>query len=101
MKMAGIAWFDEQDRERVRVRVELSNNIRFGLGVLGKLNKGAAAALERCRVNGEIWLPAEARFAGSARVLLLKGLRLESISEFGNYRKFSVETAATSPTPRK
>ncbi len=49
----------------------------------------------------QIWLPAEARFAGTARFLLLKGLRLESISEFSDYRKFSVFASVSFPDRKK
>jgi hypothetical protein len=101
MKMAGVAWFDENDREIVRVKVELVDTVSFGFGVLARLNKGATAMLERRRVNDEIWLPADARFAGSARIMLFKGLRIDAMTEFSNYRKFSVETSTSPPTTPK
>jgi hypothetical protein len=51
-------------------------------------------------VNGELWLPSEARFRGRARVLLVKGLRIDSLSEYSDYKKFEVETE-TAITPEK
>jgi len=50
---------------------------------------------ERQKVNNEVWLPAEVTWTASARVMLLKRLRLRSVSEFSNYRKFTVDTSTT------
>jgi len=70
----------------------------LGLGLLARLHKGSRASLLRRKVNGEIWLPAQARFSGSARLLLFKGLRLDGLSEYSDYRKFQVATS-TDITP--
>jgi hypothetical protein len=59
--------------------------------LLARVHKGSRAAFER-RVNGEEWLPARASYTATARVMLLKMLRIGGTSEFSNYRKFTVET---------
>ena len=92
-KFEGKAWIDEQDRQLARAEGMLLENFSYGLGVLARLYKGASAYFQRRKVNGEVWLPAEARFTGSARILLVKGLRVDSLSEYSDYRKFSVATA--------
>lgn len=94
-KFAGRAWIDEDDRQLVRVDGELLDDLSFGLGLLAKLKRGARAELIRRKVNDEIWLPAETRFVGHARVLLVKAIHLDSISEYSNYKKFTVATEAT------
>ncbi len=91
---AGQAWVDEEDRQVVRVDAELVDNLSFGLGILARLHKGSRASLLRRKVNGEIWLPAVARFTGSARFLLFKGLRIDAVSEYSDYRKFQVDTSS-------
>ncbi len=96
--LAGRAWIDEEDRQLVRVDAELVDNLSIGLGVLARLHKGSRASLLRRKINGEIWLPAQARFSGSARLLLFKGLRLDALSEYSDYRKFQVATS-TDITP--
>ncbi len=100
MKVAGHAWFGEEDHELVRIRCELIDTFSIGLGMLVRLNKGTTGSLERRRVNDEIWLPAEIRFAGSARVLLLKGIRMDMISEYSDYKKYTVSSFATRPVPK-
>jgi hypothetical protein len=93
-KFAGRAWVDEEDRQLVRVEASLVDDLSFGLGILAKLKKGATASLVRRKVNDEIWLPAEARFAGKARILLVKAVSLDALSQYSDYRKFSVATEA-------
>lgn len=92
-KFAGRAWIDEDDRQLVRLEGRLIDNLSFGLGLLARLQKGATASFTRRKVNDEIWLPAEARFAGSARLFLFKGIHVDAMSEYSDYRKFSVGTS--------
>jgi hypothetical protein len=99
-KFSGRAWIDEADRQLVRVEASLTDDLSFGFGILAKLKKGARAELQRRKVNGEIWLPAEARFVGHARVLLVKGVHIDALSEYSDYKKFTVATDA-SATPER
>lgn len=92
--LAGQAWIDEEDRQLVRVDAELVDNLSFGLGILARLQRGSRASLVRRKINGEIWLPAQARFSGSARLLLFKGLRVDALSEYADYRKFTVASSS-------
>lgn len=97
-KFAGRAWIDEGDRQLVRVEAELTDDLSIGLGLLAKLKKGAHAEIQRRKVNDEIWLPAEARFVGHGRLFLVKGLHIDSLSEYSDYKKFSVATDASVKT---
>jgi len=101
LKTAGNAWFGEDDHELIRLRFEFIDAFSLGLGVLVRLNKGTTASFDRRRVNDEIWLPAEIHFAGTARVLMLKVVKVELISEYSDYRKFTVTSSATRPVPKK
>ncbi len=100
-KFSGRAWIDENDHQLVRIEAELIDNLSFGFGVLARLHKGARAEFQRRKVNDEIWLPAEAHFTGSARVLLFKGLRIDTWSEYSDYKKFTVDSSATVSTEKK
>lgn len=97
-KIAGRAWFAEDSHELVRIEAELTDSFSIGLGMLARLQKGATAVFERRLVNGEVWLPASASFAGKGRLLLLKSLRIEDIQEFSDYRKFTVDTNVSFPS---
>ncbi len=99
-KLRGRAWFGEKDHELVNLEANLIDDISFGMGLLAKLDKGAQMVFRRRRVNDEIWLPAEARFTGKGRVLLLKSLRIDAKQEFSDYRKFTVETSVKYSTEK-
>jgi hypothetical protein len=91
-KLDGRAWIDEKDKQLVRLEGRLLDNIGVGPAKLARLQKGATAYFQRRKVNDEIWLPAEARFAGAAKVFLFFGGRLEVLSRYSDYKKFSVGT---------
>jgi hypothetical protein len=94
------AWISEADYELVRVEIEAIDDLSFGLGLLARVHKGTVATYQRKRVNDEVWLPAEVTWTASARVMLLRRLRLRGVSEFSNYRKFTVDTSTTYTPPR-
>jgi hypothetical protein len=76
----------------VRVETDLIDNFSIGLGILARLQKGARGVFERRLINGEVWLPASASFSGKGRLLLLKSLRIDTVLEFSDYRKYTVDT---------
>lgn len=88
----GKAWVSEAEYELVRLEAEAIETASFGLGLLARVHKGSKAAFERRKVNGEEWLPASATYTASARLFLIKRLRIGGTSEFSDYRKFTVET---------
>ncbi len=92
-KLAGRAWVDEDEHQLVRIDAELLDALGVGPAGVFRLQKGARAHFQRRRVNDEIWLPAEARFSGAAKVLLFLVGRLDARSEYSDYRKFSVTTS--------
>ncbi len=99
-KFKARTWISESDYELVRVELEAIDNLSFGLGLLARIHKGTTATYERRKVNGEAWLPARVTWTASARVLLLRRLRVRGVSEFSSYRKYSVDTTTTVADPR-
>ena len=102
-KFRGRAWIDEADHQVARIECELIDTLSFGLGIVARLKPGAQVFFERHKINDEIWLPATARFRGSARLFLLKGMSIDAVSEYSDYRKFSVESSdnySTAEEPR-
>jgi hypothetical protein len=94
------AWISETDHELVRVEAKAIDNLAFGLGVLAKIHKGAEFSFLRRKVNDEVWLPAVAKYSGSARVGLLWTLRRNGSSEYSGYRKYSVDTSSSFDNPK-
>jgi hypothetical protein len=89
------AWVSESDYELVRLDVEAIDTVSFGLGLLARVHKGSRASFTRRKVNDEVWLPASASYMASARIGLIKMMRVGGTSEFSNYRKFTVDTTTT------
>jgi hypothetical protein len=92
------AWISESDYELVRAEIEAVDDLSFGLGLLARVHKGTVATYERRKVDEETWLPKQVTWTASARVLLVRRLRLRGVAEFSNYRKFTVDTS-TAYTP--
>lgn len=92
---AGTAWVSESEYELVRLEVEALDTVSFGLGLFARVHQGSRVAFQRRKVNGEEWLPASMSLTASARLLLLKRMRVDQLSEFSNYRKFDVATDTT------
>lgn len=88
-------WINEADAEIARVEVEALDDLSFGWGLFARVHKGARAMYERRKINDETWLPARVTWSGSARLFLVKQERVSGVSEFSNYRKFTVGTSTT------
>src|SRR5262245_22296185 len=85
-------WVREQDHQLVRLEADVIDAISFGLGLLAKIQKGSTLHFERRPINDELWAPVKMEATMNARILLLKGIRERQVSEFSNFRKYTVET---------
>jgi hypothetical protein len=86
---AGKAWVSESEYELVRLETEAQDAIGIGLGLLARVHKGSRAEFERRKVDGDQWLPVRASYTASARLLLVRQLRMHRISEYSDYRRYS------------
>jgi hypothetical protein len=89
-KVKGRAWISEDDYQIVRVSVEVLRDFSVGWFV-GRLYAGTTASYERRKVNNEIWLPSRLRINASGRALIRK-FHIDTVTEYSDYRKFSVQT---------
>jgi hypothetical protein len=94
------AWVSETDYELARVEVEAIDTVSVGLGLLARVHKGTRASFTRRKVNDEVWLPASFSYTASARIGLLKMMRVGGMSAYSDYRKFTVGTSTTYTTPK-
>jgi len=99
-KFAGRAWIDEEDHELARLEMEVAEPVSIGLGIIARLYSGSHARIERAKADGEIWVPTRSHFVGSARILLVRRIDVDLLSEFGSYRRLTAETATTFTIPR-
>ena len=85
-------WVQESGHKVVKIEADVIDAISFGLGLLAKIHKGSRLQLERRPINDEIWAPIRMEATMNARILLLKGLSERQVSEYSDFRKYTVES---------
>jgi hypothetical protein len=91
LKMKGRIWVSKADYQAIQLDAESTETISIG-AFLVRLQKGAHVRVQFAHINGEVWLPKSVGLSGAARVLLVKGLHLETDFTFSNYKKFSTDS---------
>jgi hypothetical protein len=94
-RFRGRAWVDEEDHELVRLEMEVIEPVSIGLGIIARLFTGSHATIERRKIDGETWLPTSSHFVGSGRLLLVRRLDIDQLSEYSDYRRVAADTATT------
>ncbi|MDR3719303.1 MAG: hypothetical protein P4K98_10900 [Bryobacteraceae bacterium] len=79
-------WVDKQDYHLVKGEVEVIDTISVGL-FLVLVSKGSRGSFEETRVNDEVWLPSKVRASASARLGLVKVVRIEQELSYTNCRE--------------
>jgi hypothetical protein len=90
-KVKGRLWIDKTDYHWAKVEMETLDTISFG-GFLIRLGKGGHMIVEQARVNQEVWLNKSVTIRASARLALIKGVHMEFIMTFSDYKKFQVDS---------
>ncbi len=91
----GTFWIDKQDSSWVRIEADVLQPFSLGW-FLARVAAGTHLSYETMRVNGEIWAPKRVSLQASARLMLLKKLRVEQELTFGDYRKFETDSRIVS-----
>jgi hypothetical protein len=84
---AGEIWIDEQAKEVVKIDATAIDDLTFGYGMLGRLNKGATVTVRRQPVEGSLWMPVSVRFDGEGRALLFRKLTINFALDWFDYRR--------------
>lgn len=78
-------WVDHDEDQLVRAEAQITRDVWFGGGFLGKLYKGGKFVMEQTEVSPGVWLPSHYQFDYSGREFLFSLEKHESI-EATNYR---------------
>ena len=81
-KFSGRIWIAEADRQIVKIDMVANDDISIGLGLVGRVHQGSRLVFSRRKVNGETWLPAEARIDASGRTLLFRVFQIHMRTEY-------------------
>jgi hypothetical protein len=99
-KLAGVVWIDEKARDVARLEAYFVGDIKFAGGLLANLQKGTSFVFEQAFINNEVWLPTYEEVHVGVRVLLVKGIKVNEVTRYSDYKKFNVETLATIGKPK-
>ncbi len=99
-ELAGVIWIDEKAKDVVRLEAYFVGDVHIGGGVLANLQKGTSFVFEQGYVNNEVWLPTYVEAHIGVRVLLVKGLKVNVITRYSDYKRFNVETLSTIGKPK-
>lgn len=99
-KLAGVVWIDEKARDVVRLEAYFTDNMKVGGGMLANLQKGTSFVFEQAFYNNEVWLPTYAEVHLGIRVLLVKGIKVNAVIRYSDYKKFNVDTVSTIGKPK-
>jgi hypothetical protein len=99
-QLAGVVWVDEKAHDVARLEAYFVKDVRFGGGLLANLQKGTSFVFEQAFLNNEVWLPTYEEAHVGARVLLLKGFKVNEVTRYSDYRRFNVETLSNISKPK-
>jgi hypothetical protein len=99
-KLAGVVWVDEKANDVARLEAYFVGDMKIGGGLLANLQKGTSFVFEQGYVNNEVWLPTYIEAHVGARVLLVKGFKVNAVTRYSDYKKFNVETLSTIAKPK-
>jgi hypothetical protein len=86
--IAGEAWIDQAQERLTRIDARFIDNVDFGLGILGKLNKGSTALIEQADVgtNGEHdWELTTLKLNVTGKALLVRTLNFNVVERASHY----------------
>jgi hypothetical protein len=99
-KLAGVVWVDEKAHDVARLEAYFVGDVKLAGGLLASVQKGTSFVFEQAFINNEVWLPTYMEAHIGARVLLVKGFKVNVATRYSDYRKFNVETLSTIAKPK-
>ncbi|HWZ96694.1 MAG TPA: hypothetical protein VN025_02950 [Candidatus Dormibacteraeota bacterium] len=99
-KLAGVVWVDEKAHQVVRIEGYFVGDAKIAGGLLVNLQKGSSFIDEQAFLNNEVWLPTYEEAHIGARFLLVKGIKVNEVTRYSDYKRFNVETLNTISKPK-
>ena len=100
-ELAGVVWVDEKANDVARLEAYFVGDFHLGGGILASVQKGTSFVFEQAYLNNEVWLPTYEEAHVGARVLLVKGFKLNEITRYSDYKRFNVETLNSIGKPKE
>jgi len=100
-KLAGVVWIDEKAHDVARLEAYFVGDIKIAGGLLANLQKGTSFVFEQGFINNEVWLPTYDEAHVGVRLLLVKGIKINEVTHYSDYKRFNVETLSTIGKPKE
>ena len=84
----GEAWVHEHEFEVIRLEAQAMDDVSFGWGMIGRLNKGLQMLVTRTRLPDGTWVPERSHFVGEGRALMLRKVKIDDLREYSGYTPF-------------
>jgi hypothetical protein len=94
--LKGRFWVDQQSYQMVKVEAEVIDTISVGI-FLVRVARGSRATLELACAGDRVWLPDSLQVFASARVGLLKALRIEQSVHYSRYAEVAADARTIQP----
>jgi hypothetical protein len=91
-KLAGVVWIDEKALNIARLQAYFVGDMKIAGGLLANVQKGTSLVFEQAFINNEVWLPTYVEAHAGVRMLLVKGLELNQVTRYSDYKRFNVQT---------
>lgn len=85
-KMKARFWIAKAGNQWIKLDAETTETVSYG-ALLLRIAKGAHITLEQAPSADGVWMPKRIALNGSARILLVKGIRMLLDNAYSNYRK--------------
>jgi len=99
--LAGVIWVDEKAKDVVRLEAYFVGDFHLAGGLVASVERGTSFVFEQAYLNNEVWLPTYEEAHIGARVLLVKGFKMNVITRYSDYQRFNVETLSTIEKPKQ
>lgn len=83
--MAGEVWIETSAERLCRLNGHLVDDVDFGWGIVGRLNKGGTVFLEQTRIAGNDWQLTRMKLNMTGRALLVKPLSIHMNEEMAGF----------------
>jgi hypothetical protein len=72
--LVGTAFIDLHDKQIARISASLAERVEFGLGLLGRVDKGGSMNITRTRLSAGVWQVSVEKIDLSGRMAIFKSL---------------------------
>jgi hypothetical protein len=86
-QMAGEIWVDARQKRLVSINGQLTNEVKFGGGLLGHLEKGGQFTVKRAEIAPQDWEVTEMTVNMHGKALLFKSISVQQKELHSNFER--------------